>query len=91
VNEYERTSNKSDKLALGKKILTTFIQRDASFPLAGIIIEEEDIALESLPLIRAMVTVELLENKLVLDALKEVQSASGEIDSQRDSTVDGLA
>lgn len=72
VNEYERTSGKTEKAALGRKIVSTFIQRDASFPLAGISIDDEDIGLESLPLVRATVTVELLSNPVVIGAVKEI-------------------
>jgi hypothetical protein len=80
VNEYEKTSNKADKVAKGRKIMTVFVQKDAMFPISGLSAEDQDVGaeLDNLLMIRTAISCELVANpsvKKFLDGL-DIQSFS---------------
>ena len=72
VSDWERTPNKADKVIKGKKILAAFLQKDAPFPLSGIPRDQlAAITIDTLPLMRTRILIELLENGVVAQYVKD--------------------
>jgi hypothetical protein len=73
VGEYDRTVAKSEKALKGKKIVSTFLQRDAPFPLQGLPREVLAAAsVDTFPLLRVRVAIDLLSNPTTAAVVKQL-------------------
>jgi len=77
VNEYERTTNKNEKIAKGRKIMSVFIQRDGIFQLSGLRVEDQDSTseLDNLLLIRTGISAELISNPIIKSYLESLDDS----------------
>lgn len=83
VLDFEKTPNKTDKIALGKKILSTFLHRDASFPIPGIPRDQlAAVSFDTLDIMRVRVMIDLLGLTSVTSFIRSY-SANDQVDQER--------
>jgi hypothetical protein len=77
VNDYEKTTNKSEKANKARKIISTFIQKDATFSIATLSLDYDVDVNANGELVlfhaRSQVTFELLSSPIVLDFLRSLE------------------